>query len=85
MPFSTNETVLRGITSQRARILGLVAQGLTEAEIAEILVVRLQTVHSHIRQLRELTGCDSMRSMGPWWVSQRPFWLEQMRRAAHGE
>jgi DNA-binding NarL/FixJ family response regulator len=37
------------LTPREAEVLALVARGLTDAEVAERLVVSLRTVHAHLR------------------------------------
>jgi len=41
--------VSEGLTPRELEVLALVAQGLTDAEVAERLVVSLRTVHAHLR------------------------------------
>jgi predicted ATPase/class 3 adenylate cyclase/DNA-binding CsgD family transcriptional regulator len=40
-----------GLTAREIEVLGLVAEGLTDAEVAERLVVSLRTVHAHLRSI----------------------------------
>jgi len=40
-----------GLTTREAEVLALVAKGLTDAEVAEHLVVSLRTVHAHLRSV----------------------------------
>lgn len=40
-----------GLTARELEVLGLVAQGSTNAEVAEALVVSLRTVHAHLRSI----------------------------------
>jgi DNA-binding CsgD family transcriptional regulator len=40
-----------GLTSREAEVLALVAEGLTDAEVAERLVVSIRTVHAHLRSI----------------------------------
>jgi predicted ATPase/DNA-binding CsgD family transcriptional regulator len=40
-----------GLTSREVEVLNLVADGLTDAEVAERLVVSLRTVHAHLRSI----------------------------------
>ena len=40
-----------GLTTREAEVLALVADGLTDAEVAERLVVSIRTVHAHLRSI----------------------------------
>lgn len=40
-----------GLTTREVEVLGLVAEGLTDAEVAERLVVSIRTVHAHLRSI----------------------------------
>ena len=39
------------LTARELEVLALVAQGLTDAEVAERLVVSIRTVHAHLRSI----------------------------------
>ena len=40
-----------GLTAREVEVLRLVAEGLTDAQVAERLVVSLRTVHAHLRSI----------------------------------
>jgi DNA-binding NarL/FixJ family response regulator len=40
-----------GLTTREIEVLALVAEGLTDAEVAERLVVSIRTVHAHLRSI----------------------------------
>ena len=40
-----------GLTLREIEVLALVATGLTDAEVAERLVVSIRTVHAHLRSI----------------------------------
>jgi DNA-binding NarL/FixJ family response regulator len=40
-----------GLTRREVEVLALVGQGLTDAEVAERLVVSIRTVHAHLRSI----------------------------------
>ena len=40
-----------GLTARELEVLALVAEGRTDAEVAEQLVVSLRTVHAHLRSI----------------------------------
>jgi DNA-binding CsgD family transcriptional regulator/tetratricopeptide (TPR) repeat protein len=43
--------VPEGLTAREVEVLALVAEGLTDAEVAERLVVSIRTVHAHLRSI----------------------------------
>jgi ATP/maltotriose-dependent transcriptional regulator MalT len=51
-PSATREPVdAAGLTARELEVLGLVAQGSSDAEVAEALVVSRRTVHAHVRSI----------------------------------
>lgn len=62
MSTSRSKTDLK-ITKKEIAILELVAKGLGNRRIAEILVISDRTVASHISNLIQKTGCDSRFSL----------------------
>jgi DNA-binding NarL/FixJ family response regulator len=48
-----------GLTSRELEVLRLVAEGLTDAQVAERLVLSLRTVHSHVRSVYRKLGVSS--------------------------
>ena len=40
-----------GLTAREVEVLRLVAEGLTDAQVAERLVLSLRTVHAHLRSI----------------------------------
>jgi len=48
-----------GITSREAEVLGLVADGLANKQIAERLTLSVRTVEKHVESLLRKTGCAS--------------------------
>jgi ATP/maltotriose-dependent transcriptional regulator MalT len=48
-----------GLTSRELEVLRLVAAGLTDAQVAERLVLSLRTVHSHVRAVYRKLGVSS--------------------------
>jgi DNA-binding NarL/FixJ family response regulator len=48
-----------GITSREAEVLGLVADGLANKQIAERLTLSVRTVEKHMESLLRKTGCAS--------------------------
>jgi DNA-binding NarL/FixJ family response regulator len=48
-----------GLTAREVEVLRLLATGLTDAQIAEHLVVSLHTVHAHLRTIYSKLGVTS--------------------------
>ena len=48
-----------GLTAREVEVLRLLAQGLTDAQIAEQLVLSLHTVHAHLRTIYSKLGVTS--------------------------
>ena len=48
-----------GLTAREMEVLRLVAQGLTDAQVAEQLVLSLHTVHAHLRTIYSKLGVTS--------------------------
>jgi DNA-binding CsgD family transcriptional regulator len=55
-----------GVTGREADVLALVARGLTNAEVAERLVLSRRTVESHVASLLAKTGATSRRELRGW-------------------
>ncbi|CAA9547611.1 MAG: hypothetical protein AVDCRST_MAG43-794 [uncultured Thermomicrobiales bacterium] len=53
----------RGITRRELDVLGLLAQGLTDQEIADALFVGLRTVHTHVSRLLAKLGGANRREV----------------------
>lgn len=51
VPSSTSADAQEGLTTREAEVLALVAEGLTDAQVAERLVVSIRTVHAHLRSI----------------------------------
>ncbi len=49
--------VAGGLTPRERELVTLIAQGLTDAEIARRLVISVRTVRSHLDRIRDKTGC----------------------------
>jgi DNA-binding NarL/FixJ family response regulator len=48
-----------GLTHREVEVLGLVAAGLTDVQVAERLVLSVRTVHSHVRSIYRKLGVTS--------------------------
>jgi DNA-binding CsgD family transcriptional regulator len=56
----------RGITAREAEVLGLVAEGLTNAQVAERLFLSPRTVDTHVASLLSKTGLPSRIRLRTW-------------------
>jgi two-component system response regulator NreC len=70
-------TALRSPTPREAQILALVAEGHSNAEIAERLSIRLKTVESQLRRMFDRYDVTSRTSLVR--VAQRQGWIEEDR------
>lgn len=61
------------ITPRHARLLGLLADDLTEREVAEALCTSEDAVKSAVERLKDLFGCQSARDLRRTW---RAVWAE---------
>jgi DNA-binding NarL/FixJ family response regulator len=48
-----------GLTTRELEVLKLVAEGLSDAEVSDRLVVSRRTVHSHLRSIYRKLGVNS--------------------------
>jgi len=53
-----------GLTARQLEVLALLAEGLTNAEIAARLVVSIRTVDHHVAAVLARLGVDSRRAAG---------------------
>jgi predicted ATPase/DNA-binding CsgD family transcriptional regulator len=58
-PAKPAATSLDGLTAREVEVLRLLAQGLTDAQIAEHLVLSLHTIHAHLRTIYSKLGVTS--------------------------
>ena len=68
-----------GVTARESEIAGLLARGLSNAEIADALVLSPYTVQDHVKSLYEKTGVSSRREL-----IARVFLDDYLPRLAHG-
>ena len=66
------------ITVRRAQVLRELASGYTEREVAASLGLSVNGVRSHVENLREITGCSSVRELARWWRDHRARWCRFM-------
>jgi DNA-binding NarL/FixJ family response regulator len=60
-----------GLTSREVEVLRLVAQGMSDAQVADKLVVSLRTVHSHLRSIYRKLQVSSRNEAARWAVERR--------------
>ena len=56
----------RGITAREAEVLGLVAEGMTNAQVAERLFLSPRTVDTHVANLLAKAGVPSRTQLRAW-------------------
>ena len=70
------------ISARKAEVLRELADGRTQAEIAEALGISVRGAHREIEVLRQELGRQSGRELGRWWRAHREEWLAHMHRCA---
>ncbi|HYR93125.1 MAG TPA: AAA family ATPase [Methylomirabilota bacterium] len=70
-PSETRSTSALGLTRREREVAGLIAQGLTNKEIAERLTLSVRTAESHVDQIRTKLGFRT-RSQIASWATQQP-------------
>jgi pimeloyl-ACP methyl ester carboxylesterase/DNA-binding CsgD family transcriptional regulator len=58
------------LTERELEVLGLVARGLTDAEIADRLVLSVHTVHRHVANIRTRLGVPTRSAAAAWATDQ---------------
>jgi DNA-binding NarL/FixJ family response regulator len=61
-----------GITAREVEVLGLLADGQTNAQIATRLVVSVRTVETHVSSLLAKAGVSSRSELRAWRDRQQP-------------
>jgi DNA-binding NarL/FixJ family response regulator len=59
------------LTSRETEVLRLVAQGMSDAQVADKLVISLRTVHSHLRSIYRKLQVGSRNEAARWAVERR--------------
>jgi DNA-binding CsgD family transcriptional regulator len=59
------------LSDRESEVLGLVATGFTDAQIAATLVLSTHTVHRHIANIRTKLGVSSRAAAAAWWAAAR--------------
>ena len=77
-----DDSVFNSLSYRRVQLLRRLADGLTGPESATLLDVKFTTVRSQVEEIKTLTGCESVRQLGPWWRSVRSDWLASCERLA---
>lgn len=60
------------LTARERQVLMLVAEGLTDAQIAERLVLSAHTVHRHVANVRTKLGVASRAAAAAWLLTNQP-------------
>ena len=70
-PTKATPTYPAGLTSREVEVLRLVAQGLTDAQVAEQLVISPRTVNTHLTSIYNKLGVDSRTAASRFAIEQR--------------
>lgn len=68
------------ITVRRAEVLAHIVDGYSQVEVASRMHLSVNGIHSHVEDLRTVTGCQSIRELGRWWRSHRAAWRRYVHR-----
>jgi DNA-binding NarL/FixJ family response regulator len=71
-PMKSEETGLRALTTREREVAQLVAQGLSNKEIAAKLVVSLRTAEGHVEKILAKQGFSSRTQVAAWLNSPAP-------------
>ncbi|MCC7088965.1 MAG: hypothetical protein M9925_16690 [Chloroflexi bacterium] len=82
MPTHTVNDAFERINLRHVRLLGLLADGLTEAEVAARLDLSPSAVKSTVERLKTLADVDTARELRSWWVRNRIRFLAYAEEAA---
>ena|SRR6478609_136556 len=61
------------LTPRQTQVAGLVAQGLSNRQIAEDLVISERSAESHVERIRARLGFRSRAQLAAWYVASHPF------------
>jgi GAF domain-containing protein len=70
-PAEDDSVARAGLTSREIEVLRLVAHGLSDAQVADKLVVSLRTVHSHLRSIYRKLQVGSRNEAARWAIDRR--------------
>lgn len=87
VPSSPSNDLRLGLSLREEQVLGLITQGFTNQEIADLLFVTLNTIKTHIRSLYRKIGVTS-RSRAIIWGARNGFidvGLSSIRTADPGQ
>jgi DNA-binding NarL/FixJ family response regulator len=65
-PSTTQATYLAGLSAREVEVLRLVAQGLSDAQVAERLYLSPRTVGTHLRTIYNKLGVDNRTAAAHW-------------------
>ena len=57
------------LTVPRIRVMGLLSSGKTIAQVADELGITYDGAKSHIRDIKGITGCETVDEVRAWWGS----------------
>jgi DNA-binding CsgD family transcriptional regulator len=61
-----------GLTRRERQIAALVARGLTNRQIADLLHIAERTAENHVQHILTKLGCQNRTQIAAWEVTQRP-------------
>lgn len=82
MPTHAVDVAFERINLRHVRLLGMLADGLTEAEVAVRLDLSTSVVKSTVERLKTIADVGSTRELRSWWVKNRARFLDYAEEAA---
>ena len=68
-PRAASPSAAAGLSPRQVEVVALLAQGLTNQQIAEELCIGVDTVKKHLTQALRVSGCRNRTQLALWWRS----------------
>jgi DNA-binding NarL/FixJ family response regulator len=62
-------------TAKQYRVIEMVAKGMKNRQIAELLGHPEQVIKNYLRVIYDVTGVDSRLQLAMWWTSKKPLYV----------
>ena len=82
MSVQSHTRIWEALTPKRVQVAAGIADGKTEAQIAEEAGVSVSTVKDHVKHLKDIFGEPDARGVGRFWRTYRQEWHRWYGRLA---